>query len=688
MKNIINQINKDNSDFFLGPIFKTYAENICSMILRRFKKKLIKVTIVNGKGIDIAKTDNQVIIIDLMHFVLDQTEIKVNKFRLIRGLLGHELGHVIFDDFVIYNKIISYWENKKIVFPLCDYQHKLSEVQVENYKSLQEYVSKSYEGKLLLNLYLKFDNILSDSYVNKQVYEEIPELKNDLKFLLSEFRREYINSFEEVDSINSILNTLLFYSVYRIINNEESKRELMIKIFKIAPLIMKIKDTRNGKLRSFYIQVIFLEFWDDIKDYIDKHLENGDQDEQSFGLIISRPLMNTPGYESYDDVCNTTTLPLLSIEELYNIEKVIQSGLVETPKGLKEKYDLTDACYINEFITELVKIKNMGENSIIELDVSISTDEEISLNRLEKLIDKEKDALEYQAQEKLHSDELVDFDRNIDYHNIHTGLTVEILRGNYIKDCQMPVYDEFLKNNVYPISRRLVDSLELPNRSLETKIKNGYYSGKRIHFPSIVKKELKIFERYNYYEKPSSVSFMTVIDISASTEQQQRLDYEKIATLVLLDAAKVLNFKVGVLAHRADTKSADVELNILSDFNEDSNDFYRILELKSNNRNRDGYAITYACERLMTQSTDVKICIVMTDGLPNASKNNYQGRIAENDLKYVVDKYKKQGIILIVAAIGEDKQKIKEIYGDCFLDITDPDKLPEVFCKIIMKYYR
>lgn len=53
-------------------------------------------------------------------------------------------------------------------------------------------------------------------------------------------------------------------------------------------------------------------------------------------------------------------------------------------------------------------------------------------------------------------------------------------------------------------------------------------------------------------------------------------------------------------------------------------------------------------------------------------------------------KYRRKGITTFATAIGSDKDKIKAIYGDGYLDITDltqfPKQLTNMVVKRIMRY--
>ena len=105
------------------------------------------------------------------------------------------------------------------------------------------------------------------------------------------------------------------------------------------------------------------------------------------------------------------------------------------------------------------------------------------------------------------------------------------------------------------------------------------------------------------------------------------------------------------------------------------------MDMSSRGCNRDGAALRYVAERLMTRPETVKLLILVSDGQPNAS--GYSGTEAEADLRGIKLEYSRKGITLFAAAIGDDKENIQRIYGDGFLDITNLNELPAKLARLI-----
>ena len=66
----------------------------------------------------------------------------------------------------------------------------------------------------------------------------------------------------------------------------------------------------------------------------------------------------------------------------------------------------------------------------------------------------------------------------------------------------------------------------------------------------------------------------------------------------------------------------------------------------------------------------------------------HDGTAAEEDLRGIKHEYNRKGVTFVAAAIGDDKENIKRIYGDSFLEITDLGKLPVKLTEVVKKNIR
>ena len=154
--------------------------------------------------------------------------------------------------------------------------------------------------------------------------------------------------------------------------------------------------------------------------------------------------------------------------------------------------------------------------------------------------------------------------------------------------------------------------------------------------------------------------------------------------IILYDFCRSLNIPITIYGHTEDDYDT-VQLYSYAEYNSiDNQDRYRLMDMAPRSGNRDGAALRFVAEHLRKRPEELKLLILISDGQPAGTR--YYGTDAEADLRAIKKEYHQKGIILFAAAIGSDKDRIKRIYGDGFLDITDLNKLPKLLPQLITQY--
>jgi nitric oxide reductase activation protein len=108
--------------------------------------------------------------------------------------------------------------------------------------------------------------------------------------------------------------------------------------------------------------------------------------------------------------------------------------------------------------------------------------------------------------------------------------------------------------------------------------------------------------------------------------------------------------------------------------------------MKPRQNNRDGVPLKVLAEKLSHQSADTKVLLSISDGQPKALPD-YTGNKAKQDIQDVLDDYERKGILFIACAIGEDKEQLRDLYGDNhFVDISDISTLPQQLLQLIARF--
>src|SRR5690554_5565396 len=112
---------------------------------------------------------------------------------------------------------------------------------------------------------------------------------------------------------------------------------------------------------------------------------------------------------------------------------------------------------------------------------------------------------------------------------------------------------------------------------------------------------------------------------------------------------------------------------------------YALMNIQARSNNRDGMALRIVSDRLLKVPQSTKLVISISDGQPKAMPD-YTGEKAAQDMKNTLQEYRRQGVKFLAAAIGQDKDAIRDLYGvENTLDITDLRQLPARLVQIIAR---
>ena len=170
-----------------------------------------------------------------------------------------------------------------------------------------------------------------------------------------------------------------------------------------------------------------------------------------------------------------------------------------------------------------------------------------------------------------------------------------------------------------------------------------------------------------------------------------RIETAMKASLLLHSFCTGLNIPVAVAGHNAVSGGGGVNYVIYADYEQISGkDKFRaarmaasITKMAANYCNRDGLALKIAADLLARRPEQVRLLMIISDGRPN--HDGYGGEEAAKDIRKILRKAKQDGIEVIACAIGDDKENIKAIYGDSFVDISDLSRLPKTLVNIVKK---
>ncbi|WP_390565345.1 cobaltochelatase CobT-related protein [Blautia producta] len=287
-----------------------------------------------------------------------------------------------------------------------------------------------------------------------------------------------------------------------------------------------------------------------------------------------------------------------------------------------------------------------------------------------------------QSEQKL-SDELQAEADKLHYGNAHKGIHLTINRITDVPDYMITGY-QHIAPELLRISKRLQKTVAPILRSEAEGGKQKYLlMGKRLDMRAYHRIDGALFSRTHLPTDRMKLAVAFLADESGSMAGYNRITHTCKTAIVLEDFCKNLGVPITIYGHS--TNERGVALYSYAEFDSlDNQDCFRIMDMSARNGNRDGAALRFVAERLLTQPAEQKLLIISSDGQP--ADAGYSGTEAEADLRAIKQEYARKRITIFAAAIGNDKDNIKRIYGDHFLDITNLEDLPKNMVQLVKQY--
>ena len=683
----------------------------------------------------VAVTNNEEIIINAASECVINAGSRQEKHWKILGLFVHELGHMLFTDFLSGQS----WEKYRkdgLWYP--DQPSLLTLTDVENEKRIVKFAS---EGKRHLK-YLSFLahylwNVLEDGYIENRLSVQFPGM---FGAALKSLRKEMYDLSESLGSLldkgqdqTALVQGLLQYATTGNIKygSISMSNPIVFLLHDLLPEIDEAVCRESSLQRARTVNRILVHLWtyfdEDIDENEPESPEEGEDQESDAEVkipdflqgIIGNTMQGTGTKQVRDTVENRRKLKELLSNLLQNKTTTSNSSksavstaeLADEDDGDEDKdADSLDnpeaqkgeltagavgkARKQNTAEEELVRLNVDGRGAAKELKGgSISYDQDYSDWFYEKAASDIERILEKEAKSEVLSDleadrllELQEFASSISYGDIHKGANIVIRRNTHVDDRLKEQYD-LIKKPLLEISnllaKNIMKSLDESRKQMKM---SGLIFGRRIEGHNLYRKDSKFFSK-NRLPSKSRLCVAFLLDESGSMGSYDRITNVRATSIIIQDFCKKLKIPVLITGHHTDyiKRKNSVVIDSYAEFDQiDEDDAYRLMGISAGGSNRDGCAIRYVCETLLKRSEEIKLFFIASDGQPN--DGNYYGEEAENDLRSIKQEYQRKGIIFVAAAIGDDREKIQSIYGDSFCDISDLKKLPVILTNFIKRH--
>ena len=264
----------------------------------------------------------------------------------------------------------------------------------------------------------------------------------------------------------------------------------------------------------------------------------------------------------------------------------------------------------------------------------------------------------------------------------HAGIQINVDRVLAVSPDDKQVWDSLMQN-LKSVSKRAQKQIMEALRDLrEGRVEKRKVFGKALVAEDTYRLDSRVFSNKKAPEDYPDMAVSILVDCSGSMHGE-RIREAKRAAMLLYDFCTGINIPVAIAGHNTTSHGSINYIVCTTHEKVGPSDKYRINHLRPNGCNRDGAALNVSSALLQKRNEQIKLLIVISDGQPN--DQDYGGEKAAQDIQEIMRKCHKKGIEVLAAAIGNDQDNIKRIYGDAFLNISQPEKLSKDLIKIIRK---
>jgi hypothetical protein len=721
VKQLIAQKRKTVTDrqFFVSRILAGHFADMAAAQTQRYGySRRVKVRIVwEPKNGSLACTENEFVWINAGHPFVTKKRSRQERYSLVCGLFAHELGHILYTDFLAgqtqMNKLeVGKWYPEKPLLHNADERRHEADIW---------YYVKTDEKHMLAFLQLVHNvrNILEDGYIESKLLSRYPGvLGNSLRFM-----RE--TQFEETPTLTqmiehestgshiwlSITSLMLSYALWGELKygDEPLSDERVQVVFSLIAEMDNALTNPSAKERLQVVNTIVIRCWPYIKDFLDVCIQKSEDAEKAGGSTSASDfvseLMSALVGASQEGTGDSTPVaekprsknnaPSAGAKRAATAKLAEESEADDEAPSAENDEDFADDGMSAQDVSgeESGRIPSAQTDRLSEpTGGQTEFDGEYggagyagAASDIERILNRVAENAVHRELESARTDQLNELTNSISYGDIHDGVNKKVHRMAETPEELVEAYKKAAPPLLH-ISKLLQRSI---TQHLQDKRRGGKQTGllmgRRLDMHALPRKDGRVFYKNALPAETPELAVGLLLDESGSMSSQDRATYARAAAIILHDFCHALNIPVMVYGHA--TSCGGVDLYSYAEFDAiDNKDCYRLMDISARGSNRDGAALRFVAEQLAKRHEDVRILILISDGQP--ADTGYYGTAAEEDLRGIQHEYQRKGIFFIAASIGDDRESLQRIYGDAYMDITDLSRLPIQLTNVVKRHIK
>ena len=611
------------------------------------------------------------------------------------GVEGHECGHQNYSSIYLRRKYIKGIE-EGILYPTWPIPETKQEA--ENLECMKMYFQK--KDTVFLGVYLetagKLHGYLEDVFVEEQMCRRFPGSIRQGILQNRQRHMEKISSLktqveQEESKLKIMILLLLQYMFTHKVNTWDGEIEEYMELFRACiPIVTKAVYNPGDSARYLAANQILLKLWkflledvERIKETLRESMKGNRGEKENNEEAVLKDILNRwkegmPQY-SQEPSCRELRMEYKEASDVpWNGSQPEQESVsrIQAMQSDLNEADVQDTLQIEPKEEDLL-LSEFKEEFTKKIDIQ----KELQCICLE---------LKQEHVQRVYEEWMRDRLRNLLENTDFTPVNQEILKKVFReKEGSTDAYQKYrnLKPKIKHVMTRMKQELIPVLKRKKNHILRFQYIGKKLDVAHLWNPQKRIFQT-KIPSRNMDVAIGFLMDQSGSIDKI-RWEVSVLTALCVVELAEALEIPVCVNGHctavqrRSGKEEEIVCLHSYLEFGEKEKGKYRILDMKTGGRNRDGAALLYMAEKISRRKEKMKILIFFCDGLPNAE--GYGGDVARKDLQSIQKRLRQKNITLLVAAIGSDQEDIRRIYGNACINAGDLEKLPQQILKKLLE---
>lgn len=702
-----------DKDFFSSGQCHAYLQNLAEAITKQYNHN-IKLHLAWGdpEGAIAYATDRNELFLNVNNPFFNDSDGRVNKLIILKGLILHECGHLLFTDFHLKNSAIKVFSDNRRLFPepKCEeYQKWMSDAVQFSDSELHDWIQ----------IWKHLENAIEDGFIESMILKKVPgdgqclyPLRNKQK---EEFKSIKAYRNDGLDNPSILFNCILSLAKYSTIkmDADDKNDEAIKELLKNYNLIQEAVHTQKSYDRMKLINTVFCKLYRYMKEEKEKEesSQNQSNDSESSDTTSSSgekspqndkdESSNSPD-ENHDNSSNNSTESDSDSPDPEQNAGSNENNSLPSPGNLLS--NVTDTSIKDDLDTNAGSVlndSNIGENEIPDNltnnqdKLSQMQKEEQNTAQIPSPSDmRETDSITESIAKDRVSDEIekelaekrADEAKNFDYTGYNKGIRTNLVREEPTPNAER-IYNSDMQDIGF-LSKKMVNEIrnKIKDQQQGGKI-NGLYQGRYLDQHSLSRFDCRCLCKNDLPEDIPDMAIGVLLDMSGSMNCDDKYVYARRTALLLYEFGRQLNVPIMVYAH--DNYGSTNEMYDLADFDSvDGKDRYRICDVTPGGGNRDGMALRFCSDKLSKRKEQNKFMFVISDGLPSAYNSRQDGN---NDIKGVLMDYSKKNVKYVAVGLGSDQKQIEELYTQDlsskvaakFLQCEDPKELPVTVVRVI-----